>query len=125
MLLARMVHNSDWVLGVLEKDPHHPFRKLPILSSPLLQEMKCHHLKLELNNHIPTVTGIPPHIVHMHKITTIEGCCNDIKAAVMDFKSELRDAVSQAIDDKVEESGGINASILDSWILALEQRLGV
>ena len=43
----------------------------------------------------------------------------------MDFKSKLRDAVSQATDDKVDESGGINASILDSRILALEQRCGV
>ena len=41
----------------------------------------------------------------------------------MEFKSELRDSISQAIDDKVEESGGINASILDSRILALEERL--
>ena len=71
------------------------------------------------------MTGIPPHIAHMHKITVVEGCCNDIKTAVVDFKSELRDAISQAIDDKVEDSGGINASILDSRILALEKRLGV
>ena len=40
----------------------------------------------------------------------------------MEFKSELRDSNSQAIDDKVEDSGGINASILDSRILALEER---
>jgi len=125
LLLASMVHHSDWMLGVLEKDPSHPFGKLPILSSPLLQELKCHHLTLELNNHVPTVTGIPPHIAHMRKIITVECRCNDIKAAVVDFKSELRDAISQAIDDKVEDSGGINASILDSRILALEQRLGV
>ncbi len=41
----------------------------------------------------------------------------------MEFKSELRDSISQAIDDKVEDSGGINASILDSRVLALEERL--
>jgi hypothetical protein len=67
---------------------------------------------LELHNHVPIMMGIPPHIVHMHKITAIEGYCNDNKAAVMNFKSELRDAVLQAIDDKAEESGGINAYIL-------------
>ena len=87
LLLASMVHHSDWMLGVLEKDPSHPFGKLPILSSLLLQELKCHHLTLELNNHVPTVTGIPPHIAHMRKITMVECCCNDIKAAVVDFKS--------------------------------------
>jgi hypothetical protein len=38
LLLASMVHHSDWMLGVLKKAPSHPFGKLPILSSPLLQE---------------------------------------------------------------------------------------
>jgi hypothetical protein len=100
-LLTSMVHHSDWMLGVLEKDPSHPFGKFPILSSPLLQEMKCHQLTLELNNHVPTMTGIPPHIVLMHMITTVEGCCDDIKATVLDFKPELRDAVSQALMKKL------------------------
>ena len=85
--------------------------------------MKINHLTLQLNDHVPTTTGVPPHFAHLHKIATVEGCCHDIKAAVMEFKSELRDSISQAIDDKVEDSGGINASILDSRILALEERL--
>jgi hypothetical protein len=41
----------------------------------------------------------------------------------MDFKSELRDAVSLAIDDEVEESRGKNALIPDSPIQVLEERL--
>jgi len=41
----------------------------------------------------------------------------------LEFKGELRETVSQAIDDKVEESRGINASILDSQIRALNHRL--
>eukprot|EP00804_Cyclotella_cryptica_P025665 CCRYP_002871-RA/>CCRYP_002871-RA protein AED:0.99 eAED:1.00 QI:0/0/0/0.33/1/1/3/0/178 len=90
---------------------------------PRRSELKNNHLTFELNDHVPSTTGIPPHVAHLRKITTVEGCCIDIKDAVMEFKSELRDSISQAIDDKVEESGGINASILDSRILALEQRL--
>jgi hypothetical protein len=42
---------------------------------------------------------------------------------VLDFKAELRDAFSQAIDAKVDESWSINALMLDSWIEALEKRL--
>jgi hypothetical protein len=34
ILLASMVHHFDWMLDVLEKDPSHSFRKLPILYSP-------------------------------------------------------------------------------------------
>jgi hypothetical protein len=100
ILLANMVHHSDWMLGALEKDTSHPFGKLPILLSPLLQELKNHHLTSELNTHVPMMTGIPPHIAHLHKIDTIESCCKDVKAVVIDFKSELRDAVSQAMTTK-------------------------
>ena len=65
--------------------------------------------------------GISSHITHLHKINTAEERCKDIKAAVLDFKVELRDKVSQAIDKKAEESGSISASILDSLIEALEK----
>ena len=35
ILLASIVHHSDWMLGFLDKDPSHPFSHVPILSSPL------------------------------------------------------------------------------------------
>jgi hypothetical protein len=111
------------MLGVPEIDPSHPFGKLPILSCPLLQELKSHHLTLKLCTHAPTTTIIPVHIAHICHSTTIEGCCKDIKAAILEFKGELRATVSQVIDNKVEESGDIYVSILDYWIQALEQRL--
>ena len=62
------------------------------------------------------MTGIPPHVAHLCKINTM-----DIKASVLEFTAELRDSVSHAVDDKVEESGGINASILNSLISELEK----
>jgi len=110
--LVSMVHHSDWMFGVLEIDP---------LSSHLLHKLMSHHLTLELNTHIPTTTGISPHIAHLCNITTVKGCCKHIKAAILEFKGEFRETVSQAIDDKVEESEGIHASILDSRIQALDQ----
>ena len=57
VLLALIVHHSDWMLGFLEKDPSHPFRSVQILSSPPLQELKVNHVTLELNAHVPTVQG--------------------------------------------------------------------
>jgi hypothetical protein len=110
------------MLGVLEKDPSHPFGKTPILSSPLHWELKIYHLTFQLNTHLSATTGIPPQIPHLHKINTIEECFEDIKTAVLDFKAELRDAVSQTNYAKVDESWSINALMLDSWIEALEKR---
>ena len=60
ILLASVVHHSDWMLGFLEKDTSHPFSLVPILSSPLLQELKANHVTLSLNSHVPTMTGILP-----------------------------------------------------------------
>jgi hypothetical protein len=94
----------------------------PFSLAPILQELKTYHLTLKLNTHVPTTTGIPPHITHLHNITAIKGCCKDIKAAILEFKGELRETVSQAVDDKGKESGDINALILDSLIQALEHR---
>lgn len=77
-----MIHHSDRMLGVLENDPSHPFGKIPILLSPLLQELTTHHLAFELNAHVPAMTGILHHVIYLHKIITVEECCKDIKDAV-------------------------------------------
>ena len=60
------------MLGFLEKDPSHPFSRVPILSSPLLQELKVNHVTFDLNVHVPTVTGIPPHVAHMRQINNVK-----------------------------------------------------
>ena len=62
VLLASMCHHSSWMLGVCQKHPGHPFSKIPLLSSPLLQELVSEHVTLELNAHFPVVTGISSHV---------------------------------------------------------------
>ena len=86
------------MLGVLEKDPSHPFAKIPIHSSPILQELKTNHLTFELNSHVQSTTGICSPISHLHKINLFEECCKDIKTSVLDFKEELKDCVVNVID---------------------------
>ena len=77
ILLASIVHHSDWMLGFLEKDPSHPFSRVPILSSPFLQELKMNHVTFDLNVHVPTVTGILPHIAHMRQINSVKEACEN------------------------------------------------
>jgi hypothetical protein len=88
------------MFDVVKNDPVNPFGKIPIHSIPLVHELKIHHLTVELNTHVPAMTGNPPQIAYLHKINTANEYCKDIKAAVLDFKAELRDSVSQAIDKK-------------------------
>ena len=76
-----------------------------------------------MNAHIPVVTCIPSHVEQLCKLEELKEYCIEIKTAVNTFNETIQDPIVEAIDEKVKESGGINASILDSWILALEERL--
>lgn len=68
MLLALMVHHSYWIMKVIESDSAHPFIKIPLRSSPLLDELKENCLTICLNEHVLQVTCIPPHIEHLCRI---------------------------------------------------------
>ena len=123
LLMASMVHHSSWMLGVLEKSPSHDFGKLALLNSPLLQELKVNHLTMELNEHVPFVTGIPPHVAHMRKLDDVHDTCFDIKDAVVEFGNSIKETVHAAIDKMVENDGGIITAILDCKLNAFEARI--
>ena len=111
------------MLGFLEKDPSHPFSLVPILSSPLLQELKTNHITFDLNVHVPTVTGIPPHVAHMRQINNVKEACEEIKTEIRVMRVDLKTIIHEAIDEKVEASGGINTSMLDKKLGDMEKRL--
>jgi hypothetical protein len=52
MLLVSVVHHAQEIMEVIEKDPVHPFSKIPLMSSPLLFELNELCLTFELNNHV-------------------------------------------------------------------------
>ena len=123
MLLASMVHHSCWIMQVIESDPAHPFSKIPLMSSPLLGELKEHCLTFDLNEHVPRVTGIPPHIEHLCRIEEVRHITLGIKGDISDFRQHLSDSVSDAIDKKVRADGGINSAILDERLKNMEALL--
>jgi hypothetical protein len=74
VLLVSMCHHSSWSweLGVCQNHSCHPFSKIPLLSSPLLQDLMSEHLMLELNDHVPVVTGIPPHVEQLYHLEELK-----------------------------------------------------
>ena len=78
---------------------------------------------MELNHHVPIITGIPPHVEQLRQLDELKNHCIEVKAAVKSFKGTLEESVSKAIDSKVKESGRINAAILDEHIRELEGTL--
>ena len=124
LLLAStsMVHHSDWMLKICS-DTSHPFNQIPLLSSPLLSELREQCLTMELNEHVPRVTGIPPHVEHMCQLKEVKDLTIITKEAVGEFRQDLRSAVSDAVDAKVEADGNVNAAILQASLKGLEERL--
>jgi len=93
ILLASVVHHSDWMLGFLETDPSHQFSFVPILSSPLLQELKANHVTLALNEHVPKVTGILPHVANMSQINSVKETCEEITIELQGMQESLKTIV--------------------------------
>ena len=91
ILLASAVHHSEWIIDFLEMDPIHPFSFVPFLSTPLLQELKANHATLALNAHVPTVTGIPPHVAHMQQINNVKDTCEVIKIESVGMWEDFQD----------------------------------
>ena len=123
LLLASIVYHSDWILKICQENPSHPFNSIPLLSSPLLLELKENCLTMELNNHVPIVTGIPPHVEHLCRIKELKDVSVSLKEDVMEFRQCLEECVGEAIDKKLEVDGGINASILDKRLKNMENLL--
>jgi hypothetical protein len=76
-----------------------------------------------LNEHVPRVTGIPPHIEHLCRIEDVRQITLGIKEDISDFRQDLSDSVSDAIDKKVRADGGINSAILDERLKNMEALL--
>jgi hypothetical protein len=111
LLLAAMVHHYDWILTICQEHPKHPFNSISLFSSPLLAKLKdC--LTMELNSHVPIVTGIPPFVEQLCRINKLEAIAKSIKEDVGNVVEVLEEAVSNAINKKVKADGGINSSIL-------------
>ena len=94
------------MLGVCQKYSGHPFSKIPILSSPRRQDLVNDHLTLESNDHVPVVTGIPLHIEQLCHPKELKKHCIKVKAVVKSFNETIEESISNAIDEKVKESGG-------------------
>jgi hypothetical protein len=105
-------------------DHSHTFNKIPFLAAPyLLAELKDHCLTMELNDHVPRITGIPPHVENLVQNEQLQTMTSQVITKIDGFSDNLCAAVSDAIDKKVEADGNVNAAILQSSLAGLEQRM--
>ena len=84
LLLASMVHHPGWMMKMCQAHTNHPFNTIPYSSSPLiLGSREC--LTMDLNDHIPRVTGIPQHIQHMYQIHEVKDIMSGVREDIAGF----------------------------------------
>ena len=113
LLLASMVHHSNWLLEQVKEQPKHPFSNIPLLNHPdLLKELKEEHLTLEPTNEMKAPSGVPPFVKHnklldnCHQLLILNG------EALSNLREDIKVAVAEAVDAKVSAEGGVNSAIL-------------
>jgi hypothetical protein len=123
LLLASMVHSSDWLYNMCSNHPGHPIHSLPILNNKeLLLELKV-LLTCEANNHVPMAIGVPPHVVHTQAIKEVHAVCIETRDTIAQFRDDIEKAISEAVDAKVASEGNVNLSILHDVVGNLEAEL--
>jgi hypothetical protein len=79
---------------------------------------------MELINHVPRITGIPPHVENLVQKERLQTMASQVITKIDGFNSEnLCMAVSDAIDKKVEADGNVNAATLQSSLVGLEEHM--
>jgi hypothetical protein len=116
LLLASLVHHSNWLHATCAKHPDHPFHAIPLLDRhDLLADLKD-QVTLEANEHMPISSGVPPHVDLQVAIKEVLGVCIDTHDTVEELgkgmKTELKTSIFEAIDEKVKSDGGVNGAIL-------------
>ena len=113
LLLASMVHHSNWLLEQVAKDPKHPFSNIRLLERPdLLKELKEEHLTLEPTDDMAAPSGVPPFVRHNKLITNCRELLILNAQAVDNLRDDIKVAVAEAVDAKVSAEGGVNGAIL-------------
>jgi hypothetical protein len=77
------------------------------MSNTLLVKLKENCLTIELNKHVPIVTGTLPHDEHLCWIKELKNVSVSLKEDVKEFRQCLEDCVDGAIDNKAKADGGI------------------
>ena len=119
-----MVHHSGYIESLCSAHPDHPFNGLALLHEPeLLLELKTEHLTLEPTDQVPRATGVPPHIDHAIALKGIFDVCTGISSKLDDQQEAVCKSVREAIDEKVEADGGVNAAIMSKALRELRDHM--
>ena len=114
--LALMVHHSDALLDLVQKDPSHPFASIPILCDhSLLLELKK-IITMDCSDRIRMATGIPPHVEAMGAIKNLSTLIMQERKDRLQHYEEVKVAIADKIEEVAEDNGQITCLLVLSLI---------
>jgi hypothetical protein len=92
----------------------------------LLAKLKD-EVTLEANEHMPILSGVPPHVNLKVVIKDVLSACVDTQSTVQDLghamKEQLKDSIFKAIDKKVKRNSVVNGAILAGAMQNLKRQI--
>jgi len=120
-LLASMIHEQEFLKGVVAAVPNHPFAGIPILTRPKLLEELAKLVTTRASEKIPHATGIPPHVRQLKMLRNLLTVCGNTFEKVGNLFEEVKQAAKEAIENAALGSGHITAAHLDEKIGEVKQ----
>ena len=110
--LALMVHHSDALLDLVQKDPSHPFASIPILCDhSLLLELKK-IITMDCSDRIRMATGIQPHVEAMGAIKNLSTLIMQERKDRLQHYEEVKVAIADKIEEVAEDNGQITRPLV-------------
>ena len=118
MVLASVVQHSPWLTAIVTRKPGHPFSLVPLMNSPELLKRLQKKVSLKEGGQVSRVTGIPPHIQNAMLCSKLLKLCSKTLAEVKLLTTNIKDAVSEAYEQKAEENGHLTGKKLKEILVS-------
>jgi hypothetical protein len=127
LLLASLVHHSEFLQSMKDSVPNHPFANIAILRRPpLLAELKK-LVSMKASNCIPNATGIPPHVKKLALLKETLCTCGEtlvtLKDMIPDLKACMKDSIQGAAEQFARVNGHVTSSCREEMFESFEKKI--
>ena len=127
LLLASIVHHSDFLQATKDSVPNHPFANISILRRPeLLVELRK-LVSMKPTDRIPNATGIPPHVKELGLMKDTLHTCGEtlqvLKDMIPDMKECIAESIQVAAEDFAQSNGHVTSFRLEEMFNTFEKKI--
>ena len=102
-----IVWHSEWLIGIIDEDPEHPFRNIPILHHPELMIELKKLVSIEPSGEIKKASGVPRATKLLKMVIEILTVCKECVSEIKATTAKLPELIKDAINEKAAEAGQV------------------